>query len=619
MSTLKKINNFVELRQLREQLKKNYQESLSNEIKIIVGMGTCGIAAGANDVMKAIIDELQRRNINATVMQTGCIGMCAQEPIVEIIRPGEKRVTYGRISPADAKRLIEEHVLQGRIVEDLVVATFEEGHPDETNFYKQQRLVLRNCGHIDPEKIEDYIARDGYMALARVLEQMTPEEVIEEIKASGLRGRGGAGFLTGLKWSFAAKAPGDKKYVICNADEGDPGAFMDRSIMEGDPHSVLEGMLIGAYAIGADEGYIYVRAEYPLAIKRLRSALTQAEEMGLIGRNILGTDFSFTLHIIEGAGAFVCGEETALIASIEGKRGMPRPRPPFPATSGLWGKPTNINNVETWANVPIIIRNGAEWYASIGTETSKGTKVFALTGKVKNTGLVEVPMGITLREIIFDIGGGILKDKKFKAVQIGGPSGGCLPEEKLDLPVDYESLTRAGAIMGSGGLVVMDQNTCMVDVAKFFLNFTRAESCGKCTPCREGIQRMREILQNICKGKGTLEDLDRLETLANTIKDTALCGLGQTAPNPVLTTLRYFREEYEAHIRDKRCPAGICQDLLTYFIQPELCRGCTACVRVCPVGAISGEVRKPHVIDPEKCIKCGSCEETCRFSAIAVK
>lgn len=619
MSTLKKINNFVELRQLREQLKKNYQESLSNEIKIIVGMGTCGIAAGANDVMKAIIDELQRRNINATVMQTGCIGMCAQEPIVEIIRPGEKRVTYGRISPADAKRLIEEHVLQGRIVEDLVVATFEEGHPDETNFYKQQRLVLRNCGHIDPEKIEDYIARDGYMALARVLEQMTPEEVIEEIKASGLRGRGGAGFLTGLKWSFAAKAPGDKKYVICNADEGDPGAFMDRSIMEGDPHSVLEGMLIGAYAIGADEGYIYVRAEYPLAIKRLRTALAQAEEMGLIGRNILGTDFSFTLHIKEGAGAFVCGEETALIASIEGKRGMPRPRPPFPATSGLWGKPTNINNVETWANVPIIIRNGAEWYASIGTETSKGTKVFALTGKVKNTGLVEVPMGITLREIIFDIGGGILKDKKFKAVQIGGPSGGCLPEEKLDLPVDYESLTRAGAIMGSGGLVVMDQNTCMVDVAKFFLNFTRAESCGKCTPCREGIQRMREILQNICKGKGTLEDLDRLETLANTIKDTALCGLGQTAPNPVLTTLRYFREEYEAHIRDKRCPAGICQDLLTYFIQPELCRGCTACVRVCPVGAISGEVRKPHVIDPEKCIKCGSCEETCRFSAIAVK
>lgn len=619
MSTLKKINNFVELRQLREQLKKNYQESLSNEIKIIVGMGTCGIAAGANDVMKAIIDELQRRNINATVMQTGCIGMCAQEPIVEIIRPGEKRVTYGRISPADVKRLTEEHVLHGRIVEDLVVATFEEGHPDETNFYKQQRLVLRNCGHIDPEKIEDYIARDGYMALARVLEQMTPEEVIEEIKASGLRGRGGAGFLTGLKWSFAAKAPGDKKYVICNADEGDPGAFMDRSIMEGDPHSVLEGMLIGAYAIGADEGYIYVRAEYPLAIKRLRSALTQAEEMGLIGRNILGTDFSFTLHIIEGAGAFVCGEETALIASIEGKRGMPRPRPPFPATSGLWGKPTNINNVETWANVPIIIRNGAEWYASIGTETSKGTKVFALTGKVKNTGLVEVPMGITLREIIFDIGGGILKDKKFKAVQIGGPSGGCLPEEKLDLPVDYESLTRAGAIMGSGGLVVMDQNTCMVDVAKFFLNFTRAESCGKCTPCREGIQRMREILQNICKGKGTLEDLDRLETLANTIKDTALCGLGQTAPNPVLTTLRYFREEYEAHIRDKRCPAGICQDLLTYFIQPELCRGCTACVRVCPVGAISGEVRKPHVIDPEKCIKCGSCEETCRFSAIAVK
>jgi len=448
---------------------------------------------------------------------------------------------------------------------------------------------------------------------------MTPEEVIEEIKASGLRGRGGAGFPTGLKWSFAAKAPGDKKYVICNADEGDPGAFMDRSILEGDPHSVLEGMLIGAYAIGADEGYIYVRAEYPLAVRRLKIALEQAREMGLMGKNILGTDFSFDLHIKEGAGAFVCGEETALMASIEGRRGMPRPRPPFPAVSGLWGKPTNINNVETWANVPNIIRNGAQWYASIGTEKSKGTKVFALTGKVKNTGLVEVPMGISMREIIFQIGGGILGDKKFKAVQIGGPSGGCLPEDKLDLSVDYESLTSAGAIMGSGGLVVMDESTCMVDVAKFFLDFTRAESCGKCTPCREGTQRMREMLQNFCDGKGTLEDLEKLEILAQTIKDTALCGLGQTAPNPVLTTLRYFRDEYEAHIVDKKCPAGVCQALLTYYIDPDLCRGCTACARVCPAGAISGEVKKAHTINPDKCIKCGACKDTCRFNAIILK
>jgi NADH:ubiquinone oxidoreductase subunit F (NADH-binding)/Pyruvate/2-oxoacid:ferredoxin oxidoreductase delta subunit len=422
-----------------------------------------------------------------------------------------------------------------------------------------------------------------------------------------------------LKWSFCAGAPGDKKYIICNADEGDPGAFMDRSILEGDPHAVIEGMLIGAYAMGASEGYVYIRAEYPLAIKRLKIALQQAEELGLMGDNILGTDFSFRLHIKEGAGAFVCGEETALMASIEGRRGMPRPRPPFPANKGLWDKPTNINNVETWANVAPIIRHGASWYAAIGTEKSKGTKVFALTGKVKNTGLVEVPMGISMREIIFDIGDGILGDKKFKAVQIGGPSGGCLPEELLDLSVDYESLTGAGAIMGSGGLVVMDEGTCMVDVARFFLDFTRAESCGKCTPCREGIQRMREILQRISEGKGKMEDLDNLELLAKNIKDTALCGLGQTCPNPVLSTLRYFRDEYEAHIKDKKCPAGVCQALLTYYIEPDLCRGCTACSRVCPAGAISGEVKKPHQIDPEKCIKCGACKETCKFNAIVLK
>jgi len=590
---------------------------------VLICGGTGCTSSGSRAVREALEAELEKQGLAKEIktVVTGCHGFCEQGPLVIVYPEG---TFYCRVQVEDVPELVEEHLLKGRIVERLL---FKEPltqekipHYKEIDFYKkQQRLVLRNCGYINPERIEEYIARDGYVALAKVLSEMTPEEVIEEIKASGLRGRGGAGFPTGLKWSFAAKAPGDKKYVICNADEGDPGAFMDRSILEGDPHSVLEGMLIGAYAIGADEGYIYVRAEYPLAVRRLKIALEQAREMGLMGKNILGTDFSFDLHIKEGAGAFVCGEETALMASIEGRRGMPRPRPPFPAVSGLWGKPTNINNVETWANVPNIIRNGAQWYASIGTEKSKGTKVFALTGKVKNTGLVEVPMGITMRDIIFKIGDGILNDKKFKAVQIGGPSGGCLPEDMLDLPVDYESLTGAGAIMGSGGLVVMDEDTCMVDVAKFFLDFTRAESCGKCTPCREGTQRMREMLQNFSEGKGTLEDLDKLEQLAQTIKDTALCGLGQTAPNPVLTTLRYFRDEYIAHIRDKKCPAGVCQALLSYFIVPDLCRGCTACARVCPAGAISGEVRKPHSIDQEKCIKCGACKDTCRFAAIVLK
>lgn len=590
---------------------------------VLICGGTGCTSSGSRAVREALEAELEKQGLAKEIktVVTGCHGFCEQGPLVIVYPEG---TFYCRVQVEDVPELVEEHLLKGRIVERLL---FKEPltqekipHYKEIDFYKkQQRLVLRNCGYINPERIEEYIARDGYVALAKVLSEMTPEEVIEEIKASGLRGRGGAGFPTGLKWSFAAKAPGDKKYVICNADEGDPGAFMDRSILEGDPHSVLEGMLIGAYAIGADEGYIYVRAEYPLAVRRLKIALEQAREMGLMGKNILGTDFSFDLHIKEGAGAFVCGEETALMASIEGRRGMPRPRPPFPAVSGLWGKPTNINNVETWANVPNIIRKGADWYASIGTEKSKGTKVFALTGKVKNTGLVEVPMGISMREIIFQIGGGILGDKKFKAVQIGGPSGGCLPEDKLDLSVDYESLTSAGAIMGSGGLVVMDESTCMVDVAKFFLDFTRAESCGKCTPCREGTQRMREMLQNFCDGKGTLEDLEKLEILAQTIKDTALCGLGQTAPNPVLTTLRYFRDEYEAHIVDKKCPAGVCQALLTYYIDPDLCRGCTACARVCPAGAISGEVKKAHTINPDKCIKCGACKDTCRFNAIILK
>jgi NADH-quinone oxidoreductase subunit F len=457
---------------------------------------------------------------------------------------------------------------------------------------------------------------EGYEGLKKALTTMSMEEVIAEVKKSGLRGRGGAGFPTGLKWEFTYKAPGTKKYVVCNADEGDPGAFMDRSILEGDPHALIEGMALAAYAIGADEGYIYVRAEYPLATKRLRTAISQAEEKGFLGENILGSGFNFNLRIKEGAGAFVCGEETALLMSIEGNRGMPRVRPPFPATKGLWGKPTNINNVETYANIPVILRKGADWYAGIGTEKSKGTKVFALTGKVRNTGLAEVPMGITMREIIFEIGEGIQNDKEFKAVQIGGPSGGCLPPELLDLPVDYDSLVQAGAMMGSGGLVIMDEETCMVDVAKFFLNFTQSESCGKCTPCREGTKRMLEILTRITEGQGKMEDIDLLERLGKVIKSTALCGLGQTAPNPVLTTLQYFRDEYEAHIKDKKCPAGACEALIKYEIIPEKCTGCTRCARSCPANAITGKVKEVHVIDQDKCIKCGICYEKCRFDAI---
>ena len=587
---------------------------------VLICKGTGCTASGAPSVYSAMQEELRRRKLDREIMlvETGCHGMCEMGPIVVVYPEG---AFYCRVTPEDVPEIVEEHLYKGRLVERLLYTVPSEmtkiPHYRDIPFYsKQQRIVLRNCGYINPEHIEEYISRDGYQAIAKALLEMTPEKTLEEVKKSGLRGRGGAGFPTGLKWEFARKAPGDKKYIICNADEGDPGAFMDRSVLEGDPHSLIEGMLLGAYAIGADEGYIYCRAEYPLAIKRLKNAIAQAEEFGLLGDRIMGTDFSFHLHIKEGAGAFVCGEETALMASIEGKRGMPTPRPPFPAQHGLWGKPTNINNVETWANVPQIILNGAEWYSSIGTEKSKGTKVFALTGKVKNTGLIEVPMGITIREIVYELGGGILNDKGFKAVQIGGPSGGCLTKEHLDLPVDYESLTAAGAIMGSGGLVVMDEDTCMVDVSKFFLEFTQRESCGKCVPCREGTKQMLLLLEKITRGEGTMEDLETLEELAQMVKRMSLCGLGQTAPNPVLTTLQYFRDEYEAHIKDRECPAKACTALIAYTIDPEACKKCGLCAKNCPVNCISGDRQTPYKIDQERCIKCGTCLEVCPFNAV---
>jgi len=586
---------------------------------ILICTGTGCTASGAKDVLAKFEVELKAKKLREEVslVETGCHGFCEGGPLVIIYPEG---TFYTRVKPEDVAEIVEEHILKGRVVSRLLfkepLTAEQVPNYDEIAFYKKQhRLALKNCGHINPDSIEEYIGADGYEGLAKVLLEMTPEQVVEEMKKTGLRGRGGGGFPTGMKWMFCAKSPGPKKYVICNADEGDPGAFMDRSLLEGDPHRILEGMAICAYAIGSDEGYIYCRAEYPLAIKRLKQAIAQAEEAGLLGEKILGTDFNFTLHIKEGAGAFVCGEETALMASIEGKRGMPRPRPPFPAVKGLWDKPSNINNVETFANVPYIFRVGAEEYAKLGTEKSKGTKVFALTGKINNTGLAEVPMGITMREIIFDIGGGIMGGKKFKAVQIGGPSGGCIPEELLDTPVDYDSLLAAGAMMGSGGLVVMDEETCMVDVAKFFLNFTQSESCGKCTPCREGTKRMLEMLTAITEGNGKEGDIEKLERLAKSIKAGALCALGQTAPNPILSTLRYFRDEYEAHIFEKRCPAGVCTALIGYKIT-EKCVGCGLCKKVCPVDAISGEPKGKHTIDPEKCIKCGACMEKCPFKAI---
>ncbi|WP_422120747.1 NADH-quinone oxidoreductase subunit NuoF [Koleobacter methoxysyntrophicus] len=585
-------------------------------MKLVVGLGSCGIAAGGNKIVQAIEDEIAKRGLDVELEKTGCIGMCYLEPIVDVIDDKGNKTTYGRVTPEMVVDIFDRHIGKGEVLREHVVG----GEGAGGSFLKKQvRIALRNCGIINPESIDDYINNNGYKAAEKALMEMSPEEVIDEMKVSGLRGRGGAGFPTWFKWNATRTAQGKPKYIVCNADEGDPGAFMDRSILEGDPHSVLEGMLIAGYAIGAEEGIIYVRAEYPLAIKRLEIAIEQAKERGMLGKDIMGTGFNFDIRIKAGAGAFVCGEETALIASLEGERGMPRLKPPFPAQSGYWGKPTNINNVETYANVPWIIFNGGKAFAAMGTEKSKGTKVFALAGKIKNGGLVEVPMGIPLRDVIYEIGGGIKDDKKIKGVQMGGPSGGCIPASLLDTPVDYESIVKTGAIMGSGGMIVMDETTCMVDMARFFLDFTQKESCGKCIHCRLGTKRMLEILERICAGNGKEEDLDLLEELAVKVKEGSLCGLGQTAPNPVLSTLKYFRDEYEAHIRDKKCPAKQCKALITYTIDPEKCRSCGLCAKKCPVNTIKGEKKQPYEIIQDGCIKCGNCLEVCPFGAVTVE
>ena len=608
---------------IQQEQKKAQDVIKAQGLRVLVCSGTGCIANGS----MAVIEKFRELGANVstltahdkmTIVPTGCHGFCEQGVLVLI---PDLDVTYVKVHVEDVEEIFNSHIKDGKPVERLLYVDPKTNQhifkSEDINFYaKQTRTALVNCGHINAECIDEAIAVRGYEALSNILNENNPDAVIQEILDSGLKGRGGAGFPTGLKWKFPAANKGGKSYVVCNGDEGDPGAFMDRSVMEGDPHKLLEGMAIAAFAIGADEGYIYVRAEYPLAIQRLRKAIADAEKRHYLGKNIMGTDFSFVLHIKEGAGAFVCGEESALLASIEGERGMPRPKPPFPANKGLFGRPTLINNVETLANVPLIMLKGAKWFASMGTESAKGTKTFALTGEVNNTGLIEVPMGTTLREIVFDIGGGIRNGKKFKAVQIGGPSGGCLTEEHLDLPMDYENLSKAGAMVGSGGLVVMNEDTCIVEVARFFMNFTQNESCGKCVPCREGTKNMLKILEKIVRGEGTMEDLDKLEDLAHAVKDGSLCGLGKTAPNPVLSTLKYFRDEYIAHIKDKKCPAGVCSAMKTITIQEDLCKGCTKCARTCPVGAIQGTVKNPHKIDQNKCIKCGSCLNACPFKAI---
>ena len=639
---MKRINNIADLERLKEEgLKSLYPQ----ELKISVGMATCGCATGAKEVHKAILGEVEKEKISARIAMTGCNGLCHEEPIVDIYIPGLSRITYGKVKPKDVAGILKE-AASGSPKTRAIGRTDEDIFPisglkkrlssngkltqnssvtqiplinDSTFYQKQVKIAMRNCGIIDPDNITEYIARDGYFSLVKVLKEKAPDNIISEIEKSGLRGRGGAGFPTGRKWGVARKAGGSIKYIICNADEGDPGAYMDRSILEGDPHAVIEGMIIAAYAIGASQGYIYVRSEYPIAIERLEIALKAAREAGLLGKDIMGSGFDFDIKITQGAGAFVCGEETALIRSIQGSWGEPKQRPPYPAIAGLWDMPTVINNVETLANVPAIIAKGGAWYSSMGTKGSKGTKVFSLVGKIKNVGLVEVPMGISLSEIIFDIGGGIPKNRKVKAVQTGGPSGGCIPADMLNLPIDYDELKKAGSIMGSGGMVVMDEDTCMVDIAKYFLGYLEDESFGKCVPCRIGVRKMKEIVEEITKGEGKPGDIEILEEMALSIKDGSFCNLGATAPNPVLTTLRYFRNEYEAHINEKKCPAGVCKELIKYRIEPEKCIACGKCIEACSVNAITGKKKTPHVIDMGKCIKCAACKEICPVDAVVTK
>jgi len=605
---VKRINQFDELKALKAEL---LQKSADNGVtRVYVGLGTCGIAAGARESLEAMKDEIETLGVkNIELVRVGCMGSCYAEPTFEVAEPGKPSIVYGNVDEDTAREIVKTHLAGSAVVDRKRIK--KPGVND-----KQIRIALRNCGYIDPEKIEDYIAADGYQALGTCITKKTPDEVIQEIIDSGLRGRGGGGFPTGIKWKNTRIPKADKKYIICNADEGDPGAFMDRSVLEGDPHSVLEAMAVAGYAMGSDQGYIYIRAEYPLAIERLMIAMKQAKEAGLLGKNIMGTDFSFDIDIRYGAGAFVCGEETSLIHSIEGERGEPTNKPPFPSEHGLWGKPTSVNNVETFANIPPIILKGTKWFTSIGTEKSKGTKVFALAGKVNNVGLVEVPMGTTVREIVYDIGGGIVDGKEYKAAQTGGPSGGCIPVIHLDTPIDYDSLSAIGSMMGSGGMIVMDEDDCMVNVAKFYLEFTVEESCGKCSPCRVGNQRMQEILERITRGDASMRDLDKLKELGEAIKDTALCGLGQTSPNPVLSTMKYFYDEYVEHVKEKKCRAKRCMSLMEYRIDPKKCTGCTLCAKKCPVSCIEGAVKQVHTINQEKCIMCGVCATTCKFNAI---